>query len=381
MNNQVVRQRYYTSDAMEHPAKAHIPMMIWVLKKFVNDGDVVLDPLAGIGTTMVEGMRLFPNSLFIGIELEEKFTKWAQASIKKVEEMAKRDWFMKIGKAICVQGDAKELEKVLKEKVDKIITSPPYSGVMDSKRHTDSGICGRDPKMTKMRYVDKIVSSPPYAGAKFDCKHGLKKLSPNLKGRKAWEEKVDNNPKSKDNIANLDYGKVDKIISSPPYSDIIKEVKAGHQDLESQHEAVKARARAIAREAEKAHPGTNYHTPGRLRAIEAMISGYSINPENIGNTKGKTYLEAMLLVYYQCYKVLKPEGLMVLITKDFIRDFKRVHLGEDTIKLCQMAGFKHIATYHRKIRHPSFWRIHYYQKHPEVERIECEDIFCFRKGK
>jgi len=77
--------------------------------------------------------------------------------------------------------------------------------------------------------------------------------------------------------------------------------------------------------------------------------------------------------------VLKPDGLMILITKDFIRNKKRIHLGEDTIRLCKMAGFEHLHTYHRKIENPSFWRVLYQQKHPEVEKIDCEDILCFRK--
>lgn len=70
---------------------------------------------------------------------------------------------------------------------------------------------------------------------------------------------------------------------------------------------------------------------------------------------------------------------MVLVTKDFIRNKKRIRLDKDTIKLCEMAGFKYIHTYHRKIENPSFWRILYQQKHPEVEQIDCEDILCFRK--
>ncbi|MBA7554106.1 hypothetical protein ES705_46718 [subsurface metagenome] len=100
-------------------------MMIWILKKFVKDGDIVLDPMAGIGGTLVEGMRLFPNSLFVGIELEEKFVKWCNASIKKVKKMAEEDWFMKVGIATCLQGDSRELGKIMG--VDKIVSSPPYA--------------------------------------------------------------------------------------------------------------------------------------------------------------------------------------------------------------------------------------------------------------
>ncbi|GAH39851.1 unnamed protein product, partial [marine sediment metagenome] len=57
ISNQKIRQKYYTATSISHPAKANIPMMHWILKKFCQDGDVVLDPMAGIFTTGVEGMR------------------------------------------------------------------------------------------------------------------------------------------------------------------------------------------------------------------------------------------------------------------------------------------------------------------------------------
>lgn len=536
ISNQTIRQKYYTSESVRHPAKANIPMMIWILKKFCKDKDIVLDPMAGIFTTGIEGMRLFPHSLFIGIELEDKFVKMTQANIKKVEEIAKKDMFMKIGKAICVQGEARELEKVFKGKIDKIISSPPYSESIRTKTDADKRLnrleragylkkkdwqrpgniktLGRNAMFSENLYsknednignlkhgnIDKIISSPPY-GEGLGHAHGTKVNSKLSIMAKQKGMNIGEYPdQTEENIGNLPHGKIDKIISSPPYSNVINQVKAGHQDLESQHEAVKARARAIATEAEKTNPGTNYHTPGRLRAIETMISGYSIdednignlkehgnidkiisspsfgqaqsgggiakkgydgpkhtptdligkrsympentgdnknnidklpyvdkvissppyegtlekgkagfeglrkmgspktkkeilehrkmqfsqapysnNSHNIGNIKGKTYLEAMFLVYRQCFAVLKNNGLMILITKDFIRNKRRVHLTDDTIKLCELAGLKYIHTYYRKIEHPSFWRILYQQKHPDVEKIDSEDIVVFEK--
>lgn len=480
LNGQKVRKKYYISSAVRHPAKADIPLMVWILKKFCKNGEIVLDPMAGIFTTGVEGIRLFPNSLFIGIELEHKFVKWANASIKKTERIAREDWFMEIGKAVCVQGDARDLQRVMKKRVDKIVSSPPYSGVMNAKRHTDSGICARDPKMVKMRYADKIVTSPPFGG---QVQHKTNYLG-KQKRESGFEYSED-----PENIGNLPQGKISKIISSPPYSETIRK---GHEGPNVT--AQRDRWAKLMEERDKLlnrNWGKNRHTEGRLKAIETMLSGYSGNPENIGNLKhgqiskiitsppfgqaqsgggiakkgytgpkhtphdigsrsympentgenknnisnlsyvdkvissspyeqsfgasrhgekirtrkskiqnekrlpttytkeqtennvgnlkGETYLEAMLLIYQQCFKVLKPEGLMILITKDFIRNKKRIQLGKDTIKLCEMAGFKHFHTYYRKIENPSFWRILYQQKYPEVEQIDCEDILCFRK--
>lgn len=327
ISNQKMRKKYYIASAVKHPAKADIPMMVWILKKFCKDGDIVLDPMAGIGGTLIEGMRLFPNSIFIGIELEEKFVKWCNASIKKTEKIAKEDWFMKVGKAICIQGDARELGKVVKEKVSKIISSPPYAETVSP--------FARGTALSK----DK--------GTKIGCHNIGEGYSEN-----------------KNNIGNLKHGEIDKIITSPPYAEQVQSSR--HSD----HQPGRRKERL----AEAGYDPEKYWS-GKCD----VTWEYGKDKENIGNLKQQTYLEAMYLVYCQCFKVLKPEGLMILITKDFIRSQKRIRLGEDTIKLCQMARFKHIHTYHRKIENPSFWRILYEQKYPQVEKIDCEDIIEFRK--
>ncbi len=397
LNGQKVRKKYYVSSAIRHPAKGNIPMMIWILERFVEEGDIVLDPMAGIGTTLLEGMRLFPNSLFIGVELEEKFIKWCNASIKKIERIAKEDWFMKVGKAICVQGDARELEKVLKEKVNKIISSPPYSETI-KKSKKGSDITAQRDKWAKLMeerdkllnrnwgknrrtegrlkaietmlsgysrnpknignlphgQADKIITSPPFGQAQFGggiAKKGYtgNKHSPtDLVGKRAYMP--ENTGQDKKNISNLPY--VDKVISSPPY-----------EQTASPH----ARGTPLSKD------------KGTKIGCHNIAEGYIKNKQNIGNLKQQTYLQAMYLVYCQCFRVLKDGGLMILILKDFVRKGRRIPLGEHTIKLCEMAGFKHFHTYYRKIENPSFWRILYQQKYPEVEQIDCEDILVFKK--
>ena len=385
ISNQKIRQKYYTPESITHPAKADIPMMHWILKKFVQDGDIVLDPMCGIGTTMIEGMRLFPNSIFIGVELEEKFLKMAEANIKSLEARAKIDMFLKIGKAVCVQGDARELEKIMKEKVSKIISSPPFgkenpimpmknakkfykkavelrqSGEMKSstkginpksqlKNYLDA--CKRQEKgritnpenIGNLKYgqADKIITSPPFGGK---VQHKTNYLG---KQKRESGFEYSDNP---ENIGNMPHGQIDKVITSPPYEEGI-----GHGGRKERDIIEKKRL----------------HLHGK--------DSYSKSKINIGFLTGKTYLGEMLRVYRECLKILKPGSLMILITKDFIRNKKRVTLGEDTLKLCQAAGFTFREIYHRKIEHPSFWRVLYQQKHPEVEKIDSEDILVFQKN-
>jgi hypothetical protein len=70
---------------------------------------------------------------------------------------------------------------------------------------------------------------------------------------------------------------------------------------------------------------------------------------------------------------------MILVTKNFIRNKRVIRLDTDTIKLCEQAGFSFVERRHRKLPSQSFWRIIYYQKHPDVPVIDKEDILVFRK--
>lgn len=84
---------------------------------------------------------------------------------------------------------------------------------------------------------------------------------------------------------------------------------------------------------------------------------YSPKEENIGNKKKESYLEAMETVYSECYKILKKDGLMILILKNFIRNKKLISLTNYTIKLCENVGFKLKERLLFKLPQQSFWRV------------------------
>ena len=101
--------------------------------------------------------------------------------------------------------------------------------------------------------------------------------------------------------------------------------------------------------------------------------------ENIGNLKSQSYLEAMLQVYQQCYKVLKPQGLMILVVKNFLRNQKEVDLRADTIKLCELSGFQLLEEHHRILPSQSFWRVIYQKRYPLAPIIDREFVLVFAK--
>jgi DNA modification methylase len=155
----------------------------------------------------------------------------------------------------------------------------------------------------------------------------------------------------KQRIANINNLNIDSVIFSPPYE--------GAMDGGSRH----TKGGIPQRDLKMKRLGS-YDTPGK---------------QNIGNLYGNTYLEAMLQVYRSCFSVLKSGGLMILVTKNFIRNKKIVRLDLDTIRLCEQAGFSFVKRRYRKLPSQSFWRIIYYQKHPDVPVIDKEDILVFRK--
>ena len=343
------RKKYFTPEHFAHPAKMHLGLLLWIVGKYTEAGETILDPMAGAGTTML-ATTLGRNVVLV--DLEEKFCQMMEDNWAKL----KADGW---GLSDCqiIQGDARQLEGLL---VDKIVTSPPYSdismgGGLNTKppREGHNDQSGRSSKSPSQEgaggYVDKCIFSPPYAESNQETSQKKRDWQiGNSFGRQLFTKLDEPN-----NVGNLPYGQIDKIVTSPPYDE-----GTGH--------------------------GRGSNASNEILDTKKLylhgIGSYSEDMGNIGNMKGQSYLEAMLQVYQQCHKVLKPQGLMILVTKDFIRNKQRIRLSLDTIALCEQAGFELIDWHFRRLLTQSFWRVIYYKKHPEVERIDNEDVLVFRKG-
>ncbi len=108
--------------------------------------------------------------------------------------------------------------------------------------------------------------------------------------------------------------------------------------------------------------------------------GYSKDTEGqIGNLKSDFYLPAMLQIYQQCHAVLRLGGLLILVTKNFIRNKAIVRLDLDTIKICEKVGFTFKERHYRKLLAQSFWRVIYAKHHPNAPVLDKEDILVFQK--
>lgn len=400
------RKQWFTAASFSHPAKMTLPLQIYLIEHYTKVGETILDPMAGSGTLLV-ACALGRHCVLV--ELEDKFVKMQKANWEKIRSLGPM-LGCKIGEATILQGDARALPELL---VDKCIFSPPYA---EAHSQNIGGVEKDHPQLRKGSYlktdnpeqignlsygkISAVISSPPYAGTeaqisadKFTNPAEFAKVSSQRfregkkKGHFASKEAILRSMKNRqkgcgdnpDNISKLPYA--DAVITSPPYEGTISQ--GGNTEAHKAKYGYQGENIGYA----KPHPSID-----RLRKHGRTDDGaggpygrslghpYSGAAENIGNLKSDNYLEAMLLVYQNCHRVLKDGGLLCLVVKNFIRDKKIVRLDLDTIKLCEQAGFVLKERLKRKLTQQSFWRIIYQQKYPNAPKIEYEDVLIFEKS-
>lgn len=332
------RSHYLCND---HPAKMRPSLARAILQ--IYGESPVLDPMAGIGTTLVEAMLLGMDA--VGVEFEKKFVDQANENISH----AKKSFFNEnLGKAICVKGDARDLS-CLNNPINSIVFSPPYSegiGHPAGKKASDNypwrlklqrnmTEVWSEGSISKLRY-GSVVFSPPYfdalsikkGGGSKDCaccEESTNDLRMKRSGPFAAKKSLPTPYSSRaENIGNIpEYGSV---IFSPPYEGALN--------------------------ASKHVGGISSRVPKLAKTVQ-----YSKDRKNIGNMIGQTYLKEMLKVYRECFRLLKPEKLMVVVVKDIQRRWTTIPLGADTIRLCQLAGFEVHDIIVNKMYFPSFWML------------------------
>ena len=64
-----------------HPTQKPVALMEWIIKNYSKDGELILDPFMGSGSTGVAALKL--QRRFIGIELDKNYFKIAKERIEK----------------------------------------------------------------------------------------------------------------------------------------------------------------------------------------------------------------------------------------------------------------------------------------------------------
>lgn len=113
-----------------HPAPFSFQDVAKLMKFFTKEGQSVLDPFAGVGSSMKA--CAFENRIGIGFELNEKYTALANERIQTEVP----DTFPYKNKQRFINGDCRKLIKdIEKDTIDFIITSPPYWNILETIDH------------------------------------------------------------------------------------------------------------------------------------------------------------------------------------------------------------------------------------------------------
>jgi len=129
-----VWQFFYESrdvrDKNLHPATFPISLAKKIISLFTHEGELVLDPFVGSGTTLVAAQDLNRNA--IGFDLQEKYVELC------VKRLASNNLFNQ-AQQIVIQDDALHIPNYLEpNSVGLIWTSPPYANLLNRKRKNKS---------------------------------------------------------------------------------------------------------------------------------------------------------------------------------------------------------------------------------------------------
>lgn len=150
------RRGRYVPESSSHPGKMLPDLAAHAISVHSAPGELVLDPMCGSGTTLVEAVHLGRHA--IGIDIEPRFTALADANVALASSQGAA------GTATVLTGDATGLLDLVPAsavgQVSLVLTSPPYGrGTHGLVRATSTGVRKRD-----HLYGDKDRGNLAYAG-------------------------------------------------------------------------------------------------------------------------------------------------------------------------------------------------------------------------
>lgn len=413
-----LRVSLFSAITMSHPAKQNLRQLIHLLKRFAVPGGLLVDPFGGSGAAMLACSPLYGGMYVVTCELASHFVAmqenaWAHFQSTMLLKNYRED---QRGDFMVLRGDSRNLVQVMRDAgailptADLIITSPSYGGseAIDHRKHQNSTIAHhgggnvakqgyqqieRMPVPMTPRWggshafgphsqlsarmanyqddrADLIVTSPPYdATIGPDRDRGLKaEAKRRADGRVPASTLAKASPNSQVNLGSYDNpafdDRADLIVTSPPYQDAIS-------DQRNQLE------RRVKKSDEL---GGAFRKSIGPHSQVSQVNAYSdTQAENIGNLKGKLYLDSMRLVWQQCALIMKPGAILCCITRDCVRKGKRVPVGDQNRELLEAAGLIWRERETWRLNQMSFWRILHQRENPNAPVIQEEYVDIFQK--
>lgn len=113
-----------------HPATFPISLARKVIELFTHEGELVLDPFVGSGTTLVAAGDTNRNA--VGFDLQKNY-------IDLCEQRTAQTSFLGEARQIAIQDDARLVHKYFEpETISLIVTSPPYANLLNRVRQNKS---------------------------------------------------------------------------------------------------------------------------------------------------------------------------------------------------------------------------------------------------
>ncbi|MEY9858566.1 modification methylase [Catenulispora sp. GAS73] len=131
------RRGRYIPASMAHPGKMLPAIARHAIEHYTKPDDLVIDPMCGIGTTLVEAIHLGRDA--IGVEYEQR---WANLALANIDHAADQG---ATGGATAIRGDARHIDELVSKDVlgraSLVLTSPPYGDSLHGQVRTtrDSG--------------------------------------------------------------------------------------------------------------------------------------------------------------------------------------------------------------------------------------------------
>lgn len=112
-----------------HPAVFPIALPKKCIELFTHEGELVLDPFVGIGTTLIAARDLRRNA--VGFDLNQKYIDFTNKRLKETN----LPLFKEETKQIAICDDAINIPRYLEnETVALCVTSPPYANMLNHER-------------------------------------------------------------------------------------------------------------------------------------------------------------------------------------------------------------------------------------------------------
>ena len=133
-------------DKKRHPATFPISLASRVIELFTHEGELVLDPFVGSGTTLLAAQDGNRNA--VGFDLQESYVRLADDRLGESRDSLQ----------IAVQDDATAIPcYLMPDSVALVLTSPPYANLLNRKRRNKSR---RERKNDQLGEIEQYSQDP-----------------------------------------------------------------------------------------------------------------------------------------------------------------------------------------------------------------------------